>query len=60
MLTVLQQQVNNGTRDQFLTDCREGVYEGVLAISRTYDSTQVKRLSSSTAICTQWPTYPFF
>lgn len=47
VLTVLQQQVNNGTRDQFLTDCREGVYEGVLAISRTYDSTQVKRLNYS-------------
>ena len=39
-LTRPVQQVNEGTRDQFLNDCRRGVYDGVLAISRTYDSTQ--------------------
>jgi len=53
VLTVLQQQLNNGTRDQFLTDCRDGVYEGVLAISRTYDSTQVKRLNDLTSTCAE-------
>lgn len=36
----LAQQVNEGTRDQFLGDCEAGVYDGVVAISRTYDSTQ--------------------
>ncbi|KAF6222742.1 hypothetical protein HO133_000790 [Letharia lupina] len=34
-------QVNEGTRDRFLIDCKAGVYDGVVAISRTYDSTQM-------------------
>lgn len=41
------QQVNEGTRDQFLVDCRAGVYDGVVAISRTYDSTQASPQSYS-------------
>ena len=35
------QQVHGGSRDQFLADCKSGVYDGVLAISRTFDSVKV-------------------
>ena len=41
------QEVNEGTRDQFLADCKAGVYDGVVAISRTYDSTQASPQSRS-------------
>ncbi|MCJ1470264.1 hypothetical protein MMC07_008909 [Pseudocyphellaria aurata] len=34
-------QVNDGCREQFLSDCRSGVYDGVVVISRTYDSVQL-------------------
>lgn len=35
------QQLNGGNREQFLADCKSGVYDGVLAISRTFDSIKV-------------------
>ena len=41
----LVQQVNEGTRNEFLEDCKAGAYDGVVAISRTYDSTQASSQS---------------
>ena len=35
------QQIHDGDRDRFLSDCKSGVHDGVFAISRTYDSVQV-------------------
>ncbi|KAL9608129.1 MAG: hypothetical protein Q9167_007021 [Letrouitia subvulpina] len=35
-------QVNDGNRERFLDDCQSGVYDGVFAISRTFDSVQVR------------------
>ncbi|MCJ1274383.1 hypothetical protein MMC21_002179 [Puttea exsequens] len=40
-LRPLEKQLNHGTRDHFLADCKTGLYDGVYAISRTYDSTQI-------------------
>ncbi|KAL8842281.1 MAG: hypothetical protein Q9176_002670 [Flavoplaca citrina] len=34
-------QLNDGNREQFLSDCNSGVYHGLLAISRTYDSVEL-------------------
>lgn len=43
------QQVNDGDREQFLDDCESGIYDGVLAISRTYDSVNVRYAESQPA-----------
>ncbi|KAI4277753.1 MAG: hypothetical protein L6R38_005376 [Xanthoria sp. 2 TBL-2021] len=34
-------QLNHGNRKQFLKNCHSGVYRGLLAISRTYDSVEL-------------------
>ncbi|KAL8922846.1 MAG: hypothetical protein Q9208_004971 [Pyrenodesmia sp. 3 TL-2023] len=34
-------QIKSGTREQFLNDCESGLHDGVLAISRTYDSVEL-------------------
>ncbi|KAL8694249.1 MAG: hypothetical protein Q9218_001075 [Villophora microphyllina] len=34
-------EVKDGDRERFLSDCRSGVYDGILAISRTYDSVEL-------------------
>ncbi|KAL8854781.1 MAG: hypothetical protein Q9221_000287 [Calogaya cf. arnoldii] len=34
-------QLNHGNREQFLKDCDSGLYRGLLAISRTYDSVEL-------------------
>ncbi|KAI4274285.1 MAG: hypothetical protein LQ337_004045 [Flavoplaca oasis] len=34
-------QLNDGNREQFLRDCNSGVYHGLLAIARTYDSVEL-------------------
>ena len=35
------QELKHGRRDQFLRDCKSGVYDGVVVISRTFDSIEV-------------------
>ncbi|KAE9970942.1 hypothetical protein BLS_004111 [Venturia inaequalis] len=35
------QQVTTGTRSEFIEDCKKGVYDNVVAISRTFDSVQI-------------------
>ncbi|KAL8669462.1 MAG: hypothetical protein Q9168_005948 [Polycauliona sp. 1 TL-2023] len=35
-------RLNNGNREQFLSDCDSGLYRGLLAIARTYDSVEVR------------------
>lgn len=37
-----QQHVKDGSRAKFIGDCKSGVYDNVLAISRTFDSAQVR------------------
>lgn len=34
-------QVNEGDREQFIDDCESGIYDGILAISRTYESVEL-------------------
>ncbi|KAI4177099.1 MAG: hypothetical protein LQ343_000581 [Gyalolechia ehrenbergii] len=34
-------QIKDGDREEFLDDCESGVHDGVLAISRTYDSVKL-------------------
>lgn len=37
------QQLNSGTREKFLADCKAGTYNRVVAIYRTFDSVKVKQ-----------------
>ncbi|KAL8729740.1 MAG: hypothetical protein Q9166_004569 [cf. Caloplaca sp. 2 TL-2023] len=34
-------QLKDGNREQFLDECQSGAYDGILAISRTYDSVEL-------------------
>ncbi|KAI4147379.1 MAG: hypothetical protein LQ341_001810 [Variospora aurantia] len=34
-------QINTGDREEFMSDCAAGVHNGILAISRTYDSVEL-------------------
>ena len=45
----LLQQLNDGDRDSFLQDCRSGVYDGIDAIARTFDSVKVRRAAAAVA-----------
>lgn len=38
----IQQISIEGSRERFLVECRSGVHDGVFAISRTYDSVNVR------------------
>lgn len=43
------QQLNDGDRDSFLQACRSGVYDGIDAIARTFDSVKVRRAAAAVA-----------
>ena len=36
--------IKSGTREEFIRDCQDGALHGVVAISRTWDSTEVSSL----------------
>lgn len=44
------QELKHGRRDQFLRDCKSGVYDGVVVISRTFDSIEVPTISKGALI----------
>lgn len=44
------QELKHGRRDQFLHDCRSGVYDGVVVISRTFDSIEVPTIPKGVLI----------
>lgn len=39
------QELKHGRRDQFLSDCKSGVYDGIVVISRTFESIEVPTIS---------------
>lgn len=44
------QELRHGRRDQFLRDCKSGVYDGIVVISRTFDSIEVLTITEGVLI----------